>query len=160
MSHFALTTQPIHSHELVQKVLSSAVGAVVTFEGRVRDHNFGREVVALEYEVYEELACSEGNRVLAEAIERFGLLRAVAVHRYGHLGLQDVAVSVVAVASHRDEAFSACRFIIDEIKLRLPIWKREHYAAGTHAWVDCPGCQRAMAKKNASSKAVFSHVQE
>ena len=103
-------------------------GAIVTFEGWVRNHNEGREVRALEYEVYAPLAIKEGERIIAEAADEIPIIAASAVHRAGALELGDVAVWVGVVSPHRDEAFRACRRIIDEIKVRLPIWKKERKA--------------------------------
>ncbi|MEM1412637.1 MAG: molybdenum cofactor biosynthesis protein MoaE [Pseudomonadota bacterium] len=114
-----------------------ACGAAVFFEGWVRNLNEGRAVDRLEYEVYEPLAISEGERILAEAAARWPLRRAVGVHRGGLLELGELAVVVGVVAPHRDAAFEAARFIIDEVKDRLPIWKREHYSAGDTVWVNC-----------------------
>jgi len=138
---FAMTTQEIQTSALSAEFVGTSAGAAVTFEGRVRDHNLGRSVVGLEYEAYSELATSEGNCIIEEAKEKFAIIDAVAVHRYGQLGLKDIAVCIVVFSSHRDAAFLACRYIIDEIKARLPIWKREHYATGDAQWVDCPGCK-------------------
>lgn len=116
-----------------------ACGGLVVFEGRVRDHHEGRPVVALEYQVYDELARREGERILAEARERFAPVRVAAAHRHGRLELGEAAVVVVAASPHREEAFAACRWVIDRIKERLPIWKLEFYADGERAWVAC-GC--------------------
>lgn len=138
---FLLSEVAIDTQELVNSLAQASVGGLVTFEGRVRDHNAGRSVEALEYEVYPELALSEGKTIIEEARSKFPIVAAVAVHRYGLLNLQDIAISIVVVASHRDAAFAACRYIIDEIKQRVPIWKREHYRAGSKEWVDCPGCR-------------------
>jgi molybdopterin synthase catalytic subunit len=140
-SAFFLTADAIVTSALVQEIADQRTGAVVSFEGRVRDHNLGREVVALEYEVYPELAHSEAQRIHAEALEQFGILGVRTVHRFGKLGLADVAVSVVVAAHHRDAAFAACRYIIDELKIRVPIWKKEFYAEHSAGWVGCPGCR-------------------
>src|SRR5579863_755023 len=105
-------------------------GASVRFEGVVRDHNEGRKVVALEYEAFDELAETEGEKVLREAKDRFPISRAECVHRVGKLALGDVAVRVEVWSGHREEAFAACRYIIDEIKHRVPIWKKEFYEEG------------------------------
>jgi molybdopterin synthase catalytic subunit len=94
-------------------------------------------VQALEYEAYVPLAEKEGERILAEARGRFEILRAECVHRTGRLGLGDVAVWVAVAAVHRGAAFDACRYIIDETKARLPIWKKEHYAGGASEWISC-----------------------
>jgi molybdopterin synthase catalytic subunit len=138
---FLLTEAPIDTQEIVNSLAQASVGGLVSFEGRVRDHNAGRAVEALEYEVYPELALSEGNVIIDEAKGKFPIVSATAIHRYGLLNLQDIAISIVVVASHRDAAFEACRYIIDEVKQRVPIWKREHYRAGSKEWVDCPGCR-------------------
>lgn len=112
-------------------------GACVVFEGWVRNHNEGRPVLALDYEAYAELANREGARILREAAERFPLRRALARHRTGHLPVGGLAVWVAVSADHRAAAFDACRYIIDETKARVPIWKREHYADGPAEWVNC-----------------------
>ncbi len=137
---FALTTAPIDSAQLEAGLADPRAGALATFSGWVRNHNEGRQVKALDYEAYEALALSEGERILAEAIEKFGLHGASCVHRTGSLQIGAMAVWVGATASHRDAAFRATRFIIDEIKTRLPIWKREHYEDGSLAWVNCQRC--------------------
>lgn len=137
MDTFAISATPIEPAGL-QRVLDDVrAGAGVTFEGRVRDRNDGRSVRSLEYEAYVPLAESEGARILAEARGRFALLRAVAVHRTGHLQLGELAVWVGVTAEHRGAAFEACRYIIDEAKARLPIWKKEHYTDGATAWINC-----------------------
>lgn len=117
-----------------------AAGGYVAFEGWVRNENEGREVKRLEYEVYEPLAVTEGDRIIAEAKARYPVLHADCVHREGLLELGECAVWVGVAAAHRDEAFAACRYIIDEIKTRLPIWKKEHYLDGDSGWVHCERC--------------------
>jgi len=136
---FSLSTQPIDADALKQMVNTPQAGAYVAFEGWVRDHNEGQRVSALEYEAYEELAVKEGNKILGEA-KRFDILKAYCVHRTGALEIGDMAVMVVVSSAHRKEAFRACEFIIDEIKKRVPIWKRETYADGTANWVNCATC--------------------
>ncbi|MEM9304666.1 MAG: molybdenum cofactor biosynthesis protein MoaE [Pseudomonadota bacterium] len=115
-------------------------GACVTFEGWVRNHQDGREVRSLEYEVYHPLAVSEGERVIAEARARHPVTHALCVHREGHLELGDLAVWVGVSSPHRDESFLAARMVIDQIKVRLPIWKKEHYLDGDSGWVNCERC--------------------
>ena len=112
-------------------------GACVTFEGWVRNRNDGQAVQSLEYEAYVVLAEKEGTKILEEARQKYELLAAACVHRIGHLRIGDAAVWVGVAAEHRGPAFEACRFIIDEAKARLPIWKREHYAGGASAWINC-----------------------
>ncbi len=114
-------------------------GGVVTFEGRVRNHNEGQTVESLEYEVYSELALKEGNKIIKEAKEKFDILNAFCVHRVGHLQIGDLAVWIVVTSKHRREAFKACEFIIDEVKKTVPIWKKEHYTGNSidSRWVFC-----------------------
>ena len=90
----------------------------------------------LEYECYEELAVSEGDRVLGEAKEKFGVGKVRCVHRTGDLAIGEPAVWVGVAAGHREEAFAAARFVIDEVKKRVPIWKREHYPEGPAEWIN------------------------
>ena len=144
---FLLTAEPIDTAKLVGMISQTSIGAVVTFEGRVRDHNLGRNVSFLEYEVYGELATREGLAIMEEVRRDFPIANAFAVHRYGKLKLSEVAVTVVVAASHRDEAFKAARYVIDEIKHRLPIWKQEHYTSGQKAWVGCAGCEKRTSDK-------------
>jgi molybdopterin synthase catalytic subunit len=106
----------------------AAAGACVGFEGWVRNHNEGRAVRRLDYQAYVPLAGSEGEAVLAEAIARFAIREARCIHR-------DMAVWVGVSADHRGPAFDACRWIIDEVKRRVPIWKNEHYADGESGWL-------------------------
>lgn len=119
-------------------------GGYASFEGWVRDHNDGRRVRHLEYEAYQELAVKEGERIVEEAIRRFGVTRARCVHRVGDLALGDLAVWVGVSSAHRGEAFAACRYIIDEVKHRVPIWKKEHYVDGDSGWVNCERCAAAV----------------
>lgn len=138
---FQFRRDPLVVADLAQTLADASCGAFVTFEGWVRDHHEGRRVERLEYEGYEALGLAEGQRIVTEAMERFGLLHARCVHRLGALDLGDIAVWVGASAAHRDEAFAACRYIIDEVKRRVPIWKKEHYADGDSGWVNCEGCR-------------------
>ena len=125
---------------LQRSLENHAAGGYCAFEGWVRNENEGHTVERLEYEAYEPLAVVEGEKVLAEARERFGILGARCVHRTGMLELGECAVWIGVASKHRDEAFRACRFIIDEIKQRLPIWKKEHYTDGHSGWVNCERC--------------------
>ena len=123
--------------------------AFVGMEGWVRNHNEGQAVCRLEYEVYELLAVKEGEIVISEAKERHPILQADCVHRSGLLEIGECAVWVGVISAHRDEAFAACRYIIDEIKIRLPIWKNEYYTNGDSGWVNCERC--ATHKQTAAS---------
>jgi molybdopterin synthase catalytic subunit len=122
-----------------------ACGGYAAFEGWVRDSNEGQRVRRLEYEAYETLAVREAERIVAEALSRFGVRHAACAHRVGELAVGELAVWVGVSAPHRDEAFRACRYIIDEIKHRLPIWKKEHYLNGDSGWVNCERCAAAPA---------------
>jgi molybdopterin synthase catalytic subunit len=140
---FRVTSQAIDPGTLRTQLLDAGCGAYVQFEGWVRDHNEGQQVLRLEYEVYEPLAIKEGQRILAEATQQFGLRKAAAIHRSGMLELTDVAVIVGVASPHRGEAFEGCRYIIDQLKSRLPIWKKEYYANGVAEWVNCRRCAEA-----------------
>lgn len=136
MKEFKITSNLIHSQTIGE---NSGIGARSVFEGTVRDTNDGHDVKKLEYECYESLAIKEGNKILGEAIERFGLIDAFCIHRIGTLEIGETAVIVVATSGHRDEAFKGCRYIIDEVKCRVPIWKKEHYQDGETEWLKGAG---------------------
>ena len=135
-----ITADRIDPDKLRNELVDAAAGAYVGFEGWIRNHNEGEQVLRLEYEVYEPLALAEGEKVIAEAVEKFPLLHAECVHRSGALDIGECAVWVGVTSAHRDEAFAACRFIIDQVKVRLPIWKKEHYVDGHSGWVNCERC--------------------
>jgi molybdopterin synthase catalytic subunit len=134
---FQLTQSTIEPSVLLSSLDDTAAGACVTFEGRVRSQNEGRAVLALEYEAYAPLAQKEGDRILAEASARFSILGVLGVHRTGRLELGDLAVWVAVTSAHRAEAFEASRYVIDQVKARVPIWKKEHYADGSTGWINC-----------------------
>jgi adenylyltransferase/sulfurtransferase len=140
MKTFRFSTAALDTAALQEDLRDLSCGGFAAFEGWVRNHNEGQEVTRLEYEAFAELAEKEGARIVATAIEKFGVTRAACVHRVGSLALGDVAVWVGVSAAHRDEAFRACRFIIDEVKHRVPIWKKEHYVNGDSGWVNCERC--------------------
>jgi sulfur-carrier protein adenylyltransferase/sulfurtransferase len=145
MPAFSFTTAPIDTAACRAALEDRACGGYASFEGWVRDHNEGREVRRLEYEAYATLAVREGERIVAEAIEKYGVTRAACVHRVGDLALGEMAVWVGVSAPHRGEAFAACRYIIDEVKHRVPIWKKEHYVDGDSGWVNCERCAEPVA---------------
>jgi molybdopterin synthase catalytic subunit len=130
-----LTTEPIDLAPLVAAVESPERGGAVVFLGRVRNHHDGRAVVRLEYSAYQPMAEAECDRIVAEARDRWPAAVALR-HRIGRLAIGDTAVVVVAASAHREAAFAACRYLIEEVKRRVPIWKREFYADGTVSWVD------------------------
>ncbi|HXA80456.1 MAG TPA: molybdenum cofactor biosynthesis protein MoaE [Opitutaceae bacterium] len=133
---FKISPIPFDLDRLRHELAHPRAGAFATFEGWVRDLNDGQPVLSLEYEAFVPLAEKEGARILAEAREKFPLLGASCFHRTGHLRIGELAVWVGVTAEHRAAAFDACRQIIDEVKARVPIWKKEHYAGGASAWVN------------------------
>ena len=137
---FSITDTTIDHVALRESTLDPTAGGFVCFEGWVRNHHQGAPVDSLEYSAYTELAEKEGTRILLQAIEKFDLTAAVCQHRVGHLSIGDMAVCICVSSAHRDAAFEASRFIIDEIKSRVPIWKKEHYSDGSQAWPHCQGC--------------------
>jgi molybdopterin synthase catalytic subunit len=138
--NFLFTQTPIDAERARLALKDLGAGGHVSFEGWVRDQNEGREVTRLAYEAFQELALKEGDRIIAEALRRFPIKHARCIHRVGSLGLGDMAVWVGVSSAHRGEAFDACRFIIDEVKHRVPIWKKEHYRSGDSGWVNCERC--------------------
>ena len=132
-----MTSAAIDPAARKRELEASEAGACVTFEGWVRDHNDGERVQALEYEAHLGLAEKEGARIVAEARERFAIHEVRCEHRVGMLRIGDCAVWVGVSAAHRGAAFDACRYVIDETKARVPIWKKEHYASGATGWVNC-----------------------
>jgi len=135
-----ITSGPIDPDGLRKKLFDPAAGAYCSFEGWIRNENEGQAVLRLEYEAYEPLAVTEGQKILAEATDRFSCSHAHCRHRTGLLEIGECAVWVGVSAPHRDEAFQACRYIIDQLKVRLPIWKKEHYVDGHSGWVNCERC--------------------
>jgi molybdopterin synthase catalytic subunit len=140
---FRFSTTPIDAAGARAELCDASAGGFVSFEGWVRDHNEGKEVTGLDYEAFEVLALKEGDRIVSEALRRFPIKHALCVHRLGELSLTDMAVWVGVSSTHRGEAFDACRYIIDEVKHRLPIWKKEHYRSGDSGWVNCEHCAAA-----------------
>ena len=130
-----LTELPIDLGRLHAAVQAPDRGGVAAFVGLVRDHHQGRAVLRLDYSAYGPMAEAECGRIVAEAEARWSVAVALQ-HRIGALVIGDAAVAVVVASAHRDEAFAACRHVIEEVKRRVPVWKREYYADGTVAWVD------------------------
>ena len=160
MTAFQFTRTPIAPGELRLALADRACGGYAAFEGWVRDSNDGQRVRGLEYEAFEALGVREGERIIAEAIARFGVAHAACVHRIGALAVGELAVWVGVSAAHRDEAFRACRYIIDEVKHRLPIWKKEHYLSGDSGWVNCERCATAPRHAPADEAEAHRHVHE
>ena len=157
MSRFRFSHERIDEAALRAELADPACGGFCAFEGLVRNHNEGHQVRHLEYEAFESLAVKEGERIIAEAIVRFGVEHATCVHRVGDLSIGDMAVWVGVSARHRDEAFRACRYIIDEVKHRVPIWKKEHYENGDSGWVNCERCAAPADHTGASAEDHAGH---
>lgn len=138
---FKMTNEVIHHQDYHGHCEDERSGAFVSFDGRVRNHNEGLEVSSLEYQCYHSMAEKEGNLIIKEAQEKFDVHQVYCVHREGHLKIGETAVWVGVSSSHRKEAFEACQFIIDQVKLRVPIWKKEHYLDKAPEWVACHRCQ-------------------
>ena len=135
MLKVGITSDPIDVSQLLGDLPSSADGAVVLFLGVVRDHHEGRAVRGLVYEAYREMAEKELQGIAEEARGRFGPQRIVALHRVGALEVGEVSTAIGVAAPHREDAYGASRYIIEEIKRRLPIWKLERYRDGGEGWV-------------------------
>lgn len=115
-------------------------GAIVVFEGRVRNHNEGKNVKSLEYQAFVSMAEKEGTKILNKAKDKFDILDASCIHREGHLEIGDVAIWIIVTSKHRAEAYRANQFIIDTVKSTVPIWKKEHYVDEEPVWVACHQC--------------------
>lgn len=139
MTRFRLSDITIDSAAERHALAANAAGACVVFEGWVRNHNDGRSVERLDYQAYAELANNEGERIIAEAISKFEITDARCVHRIGSLAIGDIAIWVGVAAAHRGAAFDACRWIVDQVKIHVPIWKNEHYADGNSGWLHPDG---------------------
>ncbi len=133
---YEITREPIDKPGLEQRLLTGAAGAVVTFDGVVRDNNQGRRVVTLQYEAYAPMAVKEMRRVGEEIrarwpeVERIGI-----VHRFGELAVSESSVVIVVTSPHRRVAFEACHYAIDRVKQTVPIWKKEIFEDGEE-WVE------------------------
>lgn len=130
-----LTRTPLERDALIAEVSHASIGGIVVFEGVVRDHARGKQVRYLEYEVYEEMAREQIRTIIAEAQQRWGVERVAVAHRFGRLEIGEAAVIIVVASPHRAEAFDACRYIIDTLKARVPIWKKE-VATDGEEWVE------------------------
>lgn len=131
-----LVRRPIDVAEMRARALSAKDGAVSVFEGAVRAEGDPDPIVALEYSAYEEMAIREMEKIREETLGRFAVSEVLLAHRLGRLEVGEVSVAVVVAAPHRDAAFAACRFAIDELKAKTPIWKKEIRLGGSGAWVE------------------------
>src|ERR1700726_3418063 len=157
MAKFRFSRTAIDVPSVRAELADPTRGGYTSFEGLVRNHNEGMSVRHLEYEAFEPLAIKEGERIVAEAVTRFGIEHAACVHRIGDLAIGEMAVWVGASARHRDEAFRACRYIIDEVKHRVPIWKKEHYENGDSGWVNCERCAAPAAHEAGAQGRDHAH---
>lgn len=130
-----ITESPIDHAALTEFVRSNLAGAVCTFLGTVREMTGDRRTASLDYEAYPEMALAKLTELEAEARTRWAILEAALVHRVGHLELGEVSVVVAVSCPHRDQAFEACRWLIDRLKEVVPIWKKETWADGREEWV-------------------------
>ncbi len=130
-----ITAAPIDPAAVLADVGDRADGAMLLFLGTVRDHNDGRPVSGVGYSAYEDMARNVLTVIAHEAARRLGTDRLTVLHRIGDLGIGDVSVAIVASSPHRAESFDAVRYVIEEIKTRLPVWKREHYLEGESRWI-------------------------
>ena len=135
-THTRLVRAPIDANALLALVSRPENGALLLFLGVVRDVNDGRAVTGIDYSAYEPMAVRELADIANDAARRFGVTNIAVEHRLGELALEDASVGIAVAHPHRGEAYEASRWIIEEIKRRVPIWKREHYADGTREWVD------------------------
>lgn len=126
----------IDAAALLGEVADATHGATALFLGTVRNSHDGRPVDGIDYSAYDAMAVAEMNRIVAEAGARFGGVRVAVSHRVGRLAVGDVSVAIACAHAHRAPALDACRYVIEELKRRVPIWKREHYLDGTSEWVD------------------------
>jgi molybdopterin synthase catalytic subunit len=140
-----LTRAPIDPAALLASVARPRHGAILLFLGVVREVNEGRPVTGIEYSAYEAMAASELAAIAAEALARFDATDVAIEHRLGELALEEASVGIAVAHPHRGVAYDASRWVIEELKRRVPIWKREQYADGTREWVDPSGRPAAVA---------------
>jgi molybdopterin synthase catalytic subunit len=132
---FSLSAQPLEGVDIARDLRPREAGACVTFAGRVRSPNRGRDVLQLEYDAAEEPCRREFARIVEELRQNFGVIDVACAHRTGVVRAGEIAVLIAVTSVHRGAAFGACQYVIDELKKRLPIWKKEHYADGQSEWV-------------------------
>jgi len=131
-----VTDAPVHIQELSKLVANPHSGAVVTFCGDVRNHDGGKEVASLLYEIHP--SAPEQIKLITESVMgRFEIEKVAVAHRYGDIAIGETAFAVAVSAAHRQAAFDACSAIVDEVKAKLPIWKHQKFTDGTDQWVNC-----------------------
>lgn len=144
MIRAAIVTREIDVAEVLRELESPAHGASILFVGTVREVNDGRPVDGMEYTAYVAMAEKEMTAIAREASERFSSSFVVIVHRIGQLAIGDASVAIATANAHRDAAYQASRYVIEQLKQRVPIWKREHYTDGTREWIDPTGKAQPM----------------
>ena len=135
MPYAAITSDPLDPARLRRRVGAPEDGAVLVFLGTVRDHADGRSVSGMQYEGYEEMALEVLRRIAKEACDRFSTPHLAVAHRLGALEIGEISVVVAVSSPHRAEAYGASRYVMEEIKRRLPVWKKEFYIDGAARWV-------------------------
>lgn len=135
----SLTREPISPAALLAEVASPECGGTCLFLGTVRDAPEDGGVTAIEYTAYEPMAVAELDRIRAEAVQRWPQVRLAIRHRLGLVATEEASIGIASAAPHREQAFAACRYVIEEVKRRLPVWKKELRADGTMLWVDPQG---------------------
>lgn len=136
MAGATIVHEPIDPGHVLTMIGADQDGASLLFLGVVRDHNDGRAVGGVRYDAYEEMAAQVLSEIVAEAVRTAGTSRIAAVHRVGELEVGEVSVAIAVSSPHRAEAYEASRYIIEEIKKRLPVWKKERYSDGAEEWVE------------------------
>jgi molybdopterin synthase catalytic subunit len=142
---FRVTDKPLNVQELIDFVTDPEAGAITTFIGTTRNNNEGRKVIALDYEAYPEMAEKELARLGEEAKNKWPICRMAIVHRLGPVQITEPSVMIAVSAAHREAAFAACRFAIEEIKRTVPIWKKEVYEGG-EIWIGTQSGQPSTQK--------------
>jgi molybdopterin synthase catalytic subunit len=136
MIHAAVVHDAIDPTDVLARVGAPADGAVLLFLGTVRNHADGQAVDGMTYEAYERMAAPVLAEIAGEAGVRLGTDRVVVVHRVGELAIGEISVAIAVSSPHRAQAYDASRYVIEEIKKRLPVWKHEHYTDGRSKWVE------------------------
>lgn len=131
-----ITGDAIGADSVLPFVTDEKYGAALVFLGIVRNHNEGRAVAGVHYESYQQMAQQTLEQILGEAVQSVGECKAAAVHRTGELSIGDVSIAIAVATPHRAEAFEACRYVIEEVKQRLTVWKQERYVSGETQWLD------------------------
>jgi len=140
---FRITRDPIPTHALAQQLKAPDDGAVVVFEGIVRNHSLGRRTLHLEYEAYESMAIRKMEEIGQEAKQKFGIHSIGMIHRVGRLEIGEVSVAIIVASAHRHAAFEACHYAIDRLKRIVPIWKKEYFEDGA-VWAEGEGQRRVL----------------